>query len=120
MEKIGYSLLVFVLIVVGCTAPGKGPKAESGYQRAELVINALGLYLSAKGVYPDSLAQLVPDFGPTSILAVPDLKNERYPLEYKPEEDQKSYQLSFRYTGPGMNVCRFSSRERGWDCSGYY
>ncbi len=114
------SWAVIFYLAVACWGPdaGEGPKAESGYRRASVVIDALQRYHSAKRAFPDSLHQLVPDFMPAAALAVPSNPQERYPLEYQRETD--GFSLGFRYVGPGMNKCRYSSQSPSWKCSGYY
>jgi hypothetical protein len=104
--------------VVGCDDPGEGPKAARGYARAEPVINALAAFQRREHHYPDSLVQLVPAFLPDSALAVPTAAQERYPFEYR--RDSGEFILTFRYVGPGMNRCSFTTPIRRWRCSGYY
>lgn len=106
------------LILAACPAPGEGPKAERGYERARPVIQALAAYRAERGAYPDSLAQLVPGFLDAGALATPDAPQERYPLEYARQDT--SYVLTFRYTGPGMNYCRYQPAAARWQCGGYF
>ena len=113
-------LLVGIALVtcVGCTAPGKGAKAERGYQRARPVLAALGTYLSRYGSYPDSLPQLVPTLLPLSALELPQAAQERYPLQYVRTND--GFTLTFRYVGPGSNSCTWTSKAGSWTCSGLF
>jgi hypothetical protein len=116
-----FGLLLFILlagVAMGCDATGEGPKAERGYSRARPVIDALAQYRHAHGSYPDSLADLVPAFLPARALALPERDQEMYPLEYEPTDSV--YVLSFRYVGPGMNVCRYASASGQWRCSGHF
>ena len=118
--------LLAVLLVIACTLgptlacagggtaepPGQGEKAELGYQACAPIIEALEQYQEANGAYPDSLADLVPDYLP----AVPAEVNDE-PIRY--ELTDESYTLSFSYTGPGLNLCGYSPEEE-WRCSGLY
>lgn len=92
--------------------PGVGEKAEKGYAACAPVIAALENYKESNGAYPNSLAELVPDY----ISAVPTEVND-IPITY--EKVDESYTLSFGYTGPGMNRCTYSPEEN-WHCSGAY
>lgn len=92
--------------------PGKGAKAELGYQTCAPIIAALARYREQNGAYPGQLAQLVPDFLP----AAPG-PFDHQELGYR--LDGSSYRLEFHYTGPGMNTCAYTP-ETGWTCSGYY
>jgi len=117
MSSLNYLALSVVLTTCGL-APGEGPKAERGYQRAAPVIEALQSYHADHGAYPDSLPQLVPDYLAADALALPEHEQERYPLEYRVEAG--IYALTFRYVGPGVNECTFRPDGNGWKCSGYY
>src|SRR5690348_7641586 len=100
------------MLVLACDPPGKGPAAERGYRRSAPVIAALERYRQARGAYPDSLPMLVPEFLPASALAVPEPGREHYPLEYRATPG--GYQLTFRYAGPGMNDCTYTSHDARW------
>lgn len=119
-RRIAFALALAAAVVAlgGCPAPGEGPRAERGYRRSAPVIAALERYRGARGTYPDSLRQLVPAFLPDSTLRVPDRNRERYPLDYRRTPD--GYVLTFRYTGPGMNACAYTSAPAEWKCSGYF
>lgn len=108
-------IILLLLSLNGCPPPGKGPRAERGYEAAAPVIDALERHLQERGAYPDSLPQLVPAFLPDSALREP---HPGYPLRYRRTPD--GYALTFRYTGPGMNECTWTPRSREWDCSGYF
>jgi hypothetical protein len=101
-----------------CEAPGEGPKAARGYARAQPVIAALDSFRVANAAYPDSLEQLIPTFLPASALVPPAASQEHYPFEYKKEA--ADFELTFRYTGPGMNWCTFRASRRTWQCGGLY
>ena len=107
------SIAAFVLYktVVG-DPPGVGPKAEQGYQDCAPLIKALASYHAQQGSYPAALAELVPAY----LSQVPATVTGQ-PLGYK--LNGSSYQLEFRYEGPGMNICDYSP-ETGWKCGGYY
>lgn len=92
--------------------PGVGEKAERGYAACNPIIHALEQYQSEKGEYPESLAELTPDY----LAAIPtEVNNE--PISYTKTEE--SFSLSFYYIGPGMNICTFTPEEQ-WQCSGAY
>jgi hypothetical protein len=94
--------------------PGQGAKAELGYQACAPIIAALGRYHDANGAYPQTLAELVPDYLPS----VPGVVNDQ-PIQYSRTDE--SYSLSFGYVGPGLNTCTYSpDQEQGWRCSGLY
>jgi len=99
------------MTTVGCPAPGKGPKAERGYAQAQPIISALDAYHRTKKAYPDSLAQLVPNYL--------DPVADRAPVEYHKVQDD-DYEVSFRYVGPGMNECHYQGSSRTWSCSGHF
>jgi len=92
--------------------PGVGPKAEQGYQACAPIIQALASYQAQQGSYPTALAGLVPAY----LNQVP-AEVTGQPLGYMLKG--ASYQLEFRYVGPGMNICDYSP-ETGWKCHGYY
>jgi hypothetical protein len=117
--RVDFCAVAFCL-AVACWGPdsGEGAKAEAGFRRGSAVIEALERYHAAKRTFPDSLPQLVPDFIAAGALAVPPNPQERYPLEY--HRETIGFVLSFRYVGPGMNKCRYSSQSSSWKCSGYY
>jgi hypothetical protein len=98
--------------------PGKGPKAERGYQRSAPIIAALERYRAERGQYPDSLRMLVPRYLPERALRVPDHPQEHYPLQY--QRTATGFELTFRYVGPGMNECTYTPVAKKWDCGGYF
>ena len=113
-------IIALLLACASCPGPppGKGAKALAGYRRAELVIVALERYRQRHGIYPDSLALLVPEYLGDTALAIPEHAALRFPLQYELTAD--GYRLGFRYTGPGMNQCWYRSVEGRWHCTGYY
>lgn len=113
--------LLFSVSLVGisaCEKPGEGPKAERGFARGHVVIAALDSFHRARAHYPDSLTQLLPAFIDSVALATPAHPQEHYPWSYTRKGD--TYELQFRYVGPGMNECTYRSVARDWKCRGYY
>jgi hypothetical protein len=107
--------LILVLLLSGCVGgppPGEGEKAERGYEQAQPIIVALEQWHTKNGIYPQSLEVLVPAYFNT--LPVP---NKNYGYTYR--QSNKSYELRFNYTGPGMNICSYSPLKR-WECIGYF
>jgi len=100
-------------ILAGCPPPGQGRAAETGYRRSEPIIAALDRFRAVHGAYPGALSEL--DV-PVEVLQPP-LGPGQGPWEYRSERD--SYELTFRYAGPGMNRCVYSP-EKHWQCHGYY
>lgn len=92
--------------------PGVGEKAERGYALSEPVLAALEQYKADKGTYPESLAELVPEY----ISAVPK-KDDVLDFSYRLTDD--GFAFSFHYIGPGMNTCTYKPG-REWKCSGAY
>ena len=113
------ALLIACVVLAACwgPAPAKGAKAERGYQSAPPVIAAIERYQIARGHYPTTLDSLVPEFLP-SAAALRSPAQHGYPWEYA--RDSAGYTLTFRYTGPGMNYCRYTRRDPHWHCGGYY
>ena len=109
-----HQALVLPFLLAGCFGgppPGKGEKAEQGYNEAKPIIAALEKWRSHHGSYPNSIDELLPTY--LEILPTP---NETYSYTY--HITKESYELWFKYTGPGMNVCAYSP-EDSWNCSGY-
>jgi hypothetical protein len=92
--------------------PGVGEKAERGYALSEPVIAALEQYKADKGIYPESLTELVPDY----ISTVPK-KDEALDFSYSVTDD--GFAFSFHYIGPGTNTCTYKPGKE-WRCSGAY
>ena len=110
--------VVCCALAVGCwgPVPGEGEKAERGFASAPPVIAAIERYRSTRGQYPAGLEALVPALLPRAALLGP--AQAGYPWEY--QRDSTGYTLTFRYTGPGMNSCRYSPSEPHWKCGGYF
>lgn len=109
--------LLLVLPFFGCLCfgppPGKGEKAELGYERCAPVIAALASYDEREAGYPETLEELIATGDLGSLPEGP----QGGPLGYARQGN--SYQLSFSYEGPGMNSCTYQP-ETGWQCSGYF
>ena len=96
---------------------GEGAKAEAGYRRAAPVIAALERYQRERGAYPDTLAILPTEWMPAQDKDSP----AGPPLRYVRSGER--YELSFSYTGPGINRCTYapsSDAPARWHCGGYY
>ncbi len=106
--------LLGVLLVVGCQdePPGKGATAEKGYAFAAPLIAKLETAFAAQGKYPATLQELAPDFETA--------KPPEIDFGYTQLNGGGGYTLFFAYYGPGMNVCRYTSAEKKWRCSGAY
>jgi hypothetical protein len=107
---------LLLVSLMGCNLlfgppPGQGPKAKQGYAASVPVIRALATYYADHQRYPATLEELAPAYLPGTPAA------EQTPLRYSLTE--RSYELEFKYTGPGMNICTYTP-EYGWRCTGYY
>jgi hypothetical protein len=111
-------LCVVTSTLVCCNAPGKGPRAEVGYAQARRVIAALARYHERFGHYPERLDLLVPEYIDSRDLILRAAVNSEYPLEYRVADG--GYQLAFRYSGPGVNDCEYTSASHEWKCDGHY
>ena len=107
-------LAALALLVAGCEKPGEGAKADEGYSAARPIIASLNTYHEGAGRYPQGLEALVPVY----LAEVPKGPNGQS-FEYRWVAPGTSYSLSFRYAGPGMNVCTYTP-ETAWRCYGYY
>lgn len=94
--------------------PGKGERAEKGYENAKPIIEALEKYKQAKGDYPKTLIELTPTYLDKLPL---DESNENYKYIYK--ADTKTYVLSFNYDGPGLGICEcnYYPEKKQWFCN---
>lgn len=112
--------IILALSTSACwgSPPGKGEAAERGYARAAPIIAALDSYHDQRGKYPTSLEELAPQFIPSVTAVQRPAAQSGYPWEYS--RDSLGYALTFRYTGPGMNHCRYRPDTRAWACGGYF
>jgi len=103
-------LLSTFFLLSGChlygPQPGEGVKAEYYYTKAAPIIDALERYYGVNKHYPVRLNELQPDF----------LENVDWP-EHMYESTGTSYELWFRYQGPGSNACIYQPA-KGWKCVG--
>jgi hypothetical protein len=93
--------------------PGFGAAADLGYQTCDPIIHALERYHAQTGAYPEELKDLVPSF----LAEIPPTPERLSEISYRLTDT--SYQLEFKYAGPGLNSCIYTP-ENEWDCSGYY
>lgn len=105
---------------LGCDAPGKGEKAEQGKSQGDLLVQALGVYHSERGDYPEQLNELVPKY----IVRVPASQpgnTDGVSFIYV-RSSTSEYRLVFRYFGPGSNTCthRPAYAPNEWKCLGAY
>jgi hypothetical protein len=107
-----------VVVTSGCPAPGEGRTADRGLLRAEAVLQALERFEERNGAYPQTLEALVPEYIDLDSAEVRVAAQREYPLEYT--RMSEGFELSFDYTGPGMNTCTFSSTEGEWFCRGHF
>lgn len=90
--------------------PGQGPVAASAMRASSGVVNAVEAYRSARGMYPGSLEDMVPDF----LGGVPKLKNGAT-LDYM--RLGNNYKLTFSYTNPLPAHCTHEPTEhKMWAC----
>jgi hypothetical protein len=107
-----------LLWVAVCTPPaGRGVTAERRYREAEPLIAGLEAFHRARGVYPDSLEQLVSAFLAPAQLSASRMDPDG-PFAYT--RDSAGYTLRFEYHGPGMNHCEYRSMQGRWSCGGYF
>lgn len=110
--------ILLLCLLASCPKPGEGGQATRCYRRAEPLIAALTAYRAQHARYPDTLATLVPEF-----LSAEDLPAAGQPLDgctFDYQRTDDGYQLRFRYTGPGMNVCTYTPATGRWSCYGYF
>ncbi len=111
-------VMFFVTLTMsGCAIfakpPGKGARAEAGFNSCRPIVEALESYKRDSGNYPGSLSALNPKY----LLEVPTEVNG-FPIRYK-EDQQRGFVLSFSYTPPGMNECVYEPANK-WKCRGWY
>ena len=115
-QRIGPAIVAVALATLtGCPAPGKGCKANRGYEHSEPVIGALERFRDDHGAYPEALADLVPTYITADALQPP--VQESYGFAYR--RVGESYELLFAYVGPGMNRCMYTPAAK-WKCWGYF
>ena len=111
-------LYIAIFVLIACKTfsvvepPGVGEKAELGYAVCDPIITAVEQYKIDKGVYPETLEQLVPDY-----LSEVSTEVNGQPISYTKIES--GFSLAFHYIGPGMNTCTYTPEDK-WKCSGAY
>lgn len=112
--------LVFVLVLVGvlrmcvfADRPGAGAKAAECYRSANGLMRAVYRFKLMHGHFPHSIEDL-PQQGLAPHVSTPD----GYPIEY--HSDGTKFEIGFKYSGPGMNRCNYSSLTRSWSCTGWF
>jgi hypothetical protein len=107
---------ILVLAVLGAVGwyylkplpPGKGPDAAKGMRVSNAVVGAIESYHSARGGYPLTLDDIVPEF----LAGVPHLSNGST-LEY--QRLGASFKLTFNYANPLPVHCAISPGKK-WEC----
>ena len=110
--------VLIMLALMTCWSRGSGTRRQHGYDRATPIIAALERFHAEHGTYPDSLPELVPNYLAPAAIAVPTAPKEAAPWRYVAETG--GYTLEFKYFGPGINFCRYTSRRARWKCGRYF
>ncbi len=106
-------------IVAACSNPGEGASADLGRRQAARIVSAIAAYQAESKALPATLEALVPRHLARADLALASGSGIARPYEYRVTSPE-SFELTFRYSGPGMNKCTFESRSGSWHCTGYY
>jgi hypothetical protein len=112
-----YACVAFIFGVCGGGEIGESGKSRLARAYGAPVIGALERYHHDRGAYPATLKELLGSYLPAEDFVAPEASVLEYPFEYR--ADSGTYQLLVRYTGPGMNECRYTPRTL-WHCSGYF
>ncbi|MBK7349462.1 MAG: hypothetical protein IPI92_06315 [Gemmatimonadetes bacterium] len=88
--------------------PGKGPNAAAGMRAGGTIVQVLEGYRSSRGMYPQSLEDMVPEY----LAGVPHLSNGSS-FEY--ERLGANFKLTFNYTNPLPVHCSYQPATR-WAC----
>jgi hypothetical protein len=88
--------------------PGKGPDAAKGMRVSAAVVQAIEAYRSSRGLYPQTLEDMVPEF----LGGVPHLSNGST-LEY--QRLGITYKLTFNYANPLPVHCNYRPGKK-WEC----
>ncbi len=109
-------LVVVALLIAGAwfylkpLPPGKGPEAAAGRRASVGLISAIESYRNARGLYPVSLNDMIPEF----LAGVPRFKNGAT-FEYR--RLGSNYKLTFNYTNPLPVHCSHDSNSsEPWVC----
>jgi len=114
-----FAALTAFTIVTACSSPGEGASADLGRQQAARIVSAIAAYKAESNALPATLEALVPGHLARADLALVSGAGTAYPYEYHVTSID-SFELTFRYSGPGINRCTFESRRGSWHCEGYY
>lgn len=110
IRRMARVLILLTVVLGGChlygPPPGEGEKAEHYYMKARPIIEALDKYYGVHGAYPATLDELRPRF-----LGEVDWPSNMY------ESAGASFELWFRYEGPGINTCVYRP-SADWQCKG--
>ncbi len=106
-------------IVAACSNPGEGAVADLGREQAARIVSAIAGYRAESKALPATLDALVPRYLARADLALASGSGTVRPYEYQ-VTGSDSFELTFRYAGPGMNKCTLESRSGSWRCTGYY
>jgi len=88
--------------------PGKGPAADGGKRAATVILRTIENYRGARGYYPGSLEDLVPEF----LAGIPTLSNGSR-FEYL--RLGMNYKLTFNYESPLPVHCSYMPTTQ-WSC----
>jgi hypothetical protein len=97
----------------GCSTTLESEPARTVTASYAPVVDALGRYKLAKGVYPSGLEKLTPDFLrslPTAEAGVPDVGYVG---------DGQGYHLEFMVASHGISWCTYWSTTNRWACGGH-
>jgi hypothetical protein len=95
--------------------PNECREAEEGRTAYEPVIVAIEAYRTEHGSYPEGLGDLLPRY----VESIPISLRKDGPGEPEYIRLDEGYEFSFRYFGPGINVCTYSPGKK-WSCYGNY
>ena len=103
----------------GCYAPGEGRVAHFGRMRGAQLIRGIESYHLENARYPKSLNELTPRYLSRNDLIK--LLSSPPKFDYI-SNSPESYELTFSYTGPGINTCSYVAEkvDAVWSCSGHY
>ena len=114
-----YALLALFFAACHGVYVGDPPRQQVGIAWAEPIIVSIDRYRAARGRLPDSLGSLVPEFvSDRAMLYLPERGHFSDGPIYR--ADSTGYSLAFRWTGPALNDCVFTSQRRQWSCGGYF
>ena len=115
------SLAAVILYLVSCHDFGESGKLAEGKRLGAQAVVALEKYKSAHGQYPNALSALYPGFlkAPLKELRVGHTDGVTFIYVL---HAGGAYELTFHYTGPGVNNCtlRPRSQPQEWQCTGLY